>query len=130
MCGGKPTPEQKHLTESLVDVMQRLMEAIKPGVKVKVVGELGDRLSEETGYVSDVLKTNWPYYGHSNGCMWEAPYIEPRLCTDEDIFEENMVASVEGFFDAEGVGTAAFETNYIITGNGVNEITPVPHLFW
>jgi hypothetical protein len=62
--------------------------------------------------------------------MWEAPYIEPRLCRDDDLFEENMVASVEGFFTAKGVGTAVFETNYIVTGDGVEEITPVPHLYW
>ena len=130
VCGGKPSAEQKHLVESLVHVMHQLMEKIKAGVRVKEVGELGDELSRQSGYVSEVLKTNWPYYGHSNGCMWEAPYIEPRLCAPGDIFEENMVASVEGFFDAPGVGTAAFETNYIVTRTGVDEITPVPHLFW
>ena len=130
VCQSQPTAEQRHLVESLVDVMHKLMDAIKPGVKVKDVGLLGDRLSEASGYYSEVLKTNWPYYGHSNGCMWERPYIEPRLCTDDEYFHENMVASVEGFFDKPGVGTAVFETNYIITKDGVEEITPVPHLFW
>ena len=98
VCGGRPTAEQKHLTESLVDVMNQLMATIKAGVKVKEVALLGDRLSEASGYHDEVLKTNWPYYGHGNGCMWERPYIEPRLCSDDDIFQENMVASVEGFF--------------------------------
>lgn len=130
VCGGRPAPEQKRLVESLVDVMHKLMDAIKPGVKVKDVGLLGDRLSAASGYHDEVLKTNWPYYGHSNGCMWEKPYIEPRLCSDEDLFQENMVASVEGFFTSPGVGTAVFETNYIVTKTGVEEITPVPHLFW
>ena len=130
VCGGTPSAAQKRLVESLVDTMHRLMEAIRPGVKVKSVGELGDRLSRETGYYSEALKTNWPYYGHSNGCMWEAPYIEPRLCGDDDIFEENMVASVEAFFTDDEAGTAVFETNFIVTANGVDEITPVPHLFW
>ena len=130
VCGGNPTPQQKHLIETLVNVMEQLMAAIKPGVKVKTVGELGDKLSDESGYVSEVLKTNWPYYGHSNGCMWEAPYIEPRLCSDDEIFEENMVASVEAFYESEGVGTATFETNYIVVKDGVEEITTTPHLFW
>ena len=130
VCGGKPTPRQRRLVESLVEVMHKLMDSIKPGVKVKDVGLLGDRLSKQAGYYSEVLKTNWPYYGHSNGCMWERPYIEPRLCTDDDLFLENMVASVEGFFSDEEAGTAVFETNYIITKDGVEEITPVPHLFW
>ncbi len=130
VCGGTPNSDQKKLTECLVDVMHQLMAEIRPGVKVKDVGLLGDKLSKESGYFNEVLKTNWPYYGHSNGCMWERPYIEPRLCTDDELFQENMVASVEGFYTHEGVGTAVFETNYIITADGVEEITKVPHLFW
>lgn len=130
VCGGNPSTAQRDLTECLVDMMHQLMDAIKPGVKVMDVALLGDKLSEAGGYVSEALKTNWPYYGHSNGCMWEAPYIETRLCTDDDIFLEDMVASVEGFFTSDGVGTAVFETNYIITKDGVEEITPIPHLFW
>ena len=130
VCGGNPSPAQKRLVESLVGTMQTLMDAIKPGVKVKTVGEMGDQLSRETGFFSEALKTSWPYYGHGNGCMWEAPYIEPRLCTDGDLFEENMVGSVEAFFTDEEAGTAVFETNYIITKDGVEEITPVPHMFW
>lgn len=133
VCGSNPTPPQKRLVESLVNTMQSLMDVIKPGVKVKEVGQMGDDLSKAAGYYSEALKTSWPYYGHGNGCMWEAPYIEPRLCSEDDIFEENMVGSVEGFFTDENdpdTGTAVFETNYIITRNGVEEITPIPHLFW
>lgn len=130
VCGGKPKADQKHLVETMVGIMHALMKAIRPGVKVKTVGELGDKLSFASGYSNEVLKTNWPYYGHSNGCMWEAPYIEPRLCTDADVFEENMVASVEGFYTSKTAGTAVFETNYIITKTGVDEITTTPHLFW
>jgi len=130
VAGGKPTPAQKKLIESLVGVMHKLMDEIRPGVRFKDVGELGDRLSKESGYYSEQLKTNWPYYGHMNGCMWEPPYIEPRLCREDDVFQENQVGSVEGFFDCPEAGSAVFETNYIVTRDGVEEITPVPHLFW
>lgn len=130
VCGGKPNPRQRHLVETLVDMMHQLMAAVRPGVKVIDVARLGDKLSAASGYSSEVLKTNWPYYGHSNGCMWEHPYIETRLLNGDEVFQENMVASVEGFFDSKGVGTAAFETNYIVTKKGIEEITPVPHLFW
>jgi Xaa-Pro aminopeptidase len=130
VCGGKPTDGQKHLVETLVGVMHQLMDAIRPGVSVKSVGQLGDKLSEESGYMSEVLRTSWPYYGHGNGCMWEAPYIESRLVSEDVVFKENMVASVEAFYEAEGVGTAAFETNFIIRADGLEEITPVPHLWW
>ena len=131
VCGGKPSAAQKKLVEALVHTMHSLMDEIKPGVSVKKVGQLGDELSKASGYYSEALKTSWPYYGHGNGCMWEAPYIEPRLCGDDEIFEENMVGSVEAFYtDEESGNTAVFETNYIINHDGVEEITPVPHIFW
>lgn len=130
VCGGRPSRAQRKLVETLVGVMRQLMAAIKPGVSVMSVGKLGDKLSKESGYYNKVLKTNWPYYGHSNGCMWERPYIEPRLCSKDDVFVENMVASVEAFFTDKEAGTAVFETNYIVTKDGVEEITPVPHLWW
>jgi Xaa-Pro aminopeptidase len=130
VCGGKPSPEQRAMTEKLVEIMQRLMAEIRPGVRVKHVAALGDELMEKSGYISEVLKKNWPYYGHGNGCMWERPYIEPRLCSEDEVFEENMVASVEGFFDLDGVGTAGYETNYIITKQGIEVITPVRDIWW
>ena len=104
------------------------MAAIKPGVKVIDVARLGDKLSEESGYQSEVLKTAWPYYGHSVGCMWEAPYIESRICSEDDVFKENMVHSVEAFYESDEAGTATFETNFIITATGVDEITTTPHV--
>jgi Xaa-Pro aminopeptidase len=127
---GKPSAAQKKMIETLVDMMTKMMAMIRPGVKVKDVALWGDKFSAESGYASEALKTNWPYYGHSNGCMWEKPYIEPRLCTDDDVFEENMVASVEAFFDRKGVGTAGYETNYVVTKKGVEEITPVKDVWW
>lgn len=130
VCGGKPTPAQKKLVESLVNMMHKLMDEIRPGVRFKDVAEIGDRMTEESGYYSEELKTNWPYYGHMNGCMWEPPYIEPRLCNDDDVFLENQVGSVEGFFECPEAGSAVFETNYVVTKDGVEEITPVPHIFW
>lgn len=128
VCGNNPTAEQRDLLEKLVNVMRRLMDEIKPGVKVKDVALLGEELSE--GYQSEGLKTSWPYFGHSCGCMWEAPFIESRIATDDDVFLKNMVHSVEAFYELDGVGTATFETNFIIGDDGVEEITPVPHLFW
>ncbi len=130
VCGGRPAAAQRHLIETLVDVMEKLMAAIRPGVAVMDVARLADELSEQSGYQSDVLKTSWPYYGHSVGCMWEAPYIETRLCSEDDVFLEGMVHSVEAFFETDEVGTATFETNFIVTDSGVEEITTTPHLFW
>ncbi len=130
VCGGKPSKPQRRMVEALVGMMDRLLAEIRPGVSVMKVARLGDELSAASGYASEALKTNWPYYGHSNGCMWEHPYLEPRLLKGDEVFETNMVGSVEGFFDRTGVGTAAYETNYILTARGPEIITPVPNLWW
>jgi Xaa-Pro aminopeptidase len=62
--------------------------------------------------------------------MWEAPYIETRATDDVEIFEENMVASVETFLLEKGVGAAGYETNYIITKTGTEVITTTPNFWW
>jgi len=99
-------------------------------VKVKTIAQMGDELQKTSGYRSDQAKEMWPYHGHGNGCMWEAPYIETRATDDNEIFEENMVASVETFLLEKGVGAAGYETNYIITKTGTDVITTTPNFWW
>jgi Xaa-Pro aminopeptidase len=130
VCGRKPTGEQRSMLEALNGVMHAVMAEIRPGRNVREVALFADRLATESGYVSDVYKKLWPYYGHSNGCMWEPPYLEPRLLAGDEVFQANMVYSVEAFFEREGLGTAIYETNFII-GQERNEIlTPVGECWW
>jgi Xaa-Pro dipeptidase len=130
VCGGNPSKQQKKLIEACVGISETLRENIKPGVKVKTIAQMGDELQKTSGYRSDQAKEMWPYHGHGNGCMWEAPYIETRATDDNEIFEENMVASVETFLLEKGVGAAGYETNYIITKTGTEVITTTPNFWW
>ena len=127
---GKPNSAQKHLIESVVNLCEDLRSRIKPGVSVLEIAKLGERLSVESGYDADQAKEMWPYFGHGNGCMWEAPFIESRACSPDEKFEANMVASVETFLLKDGVGAAGFETNYIVTETGTELLTTTPNVFW
>jgi Xaa-Pro aminopeptidase len=129
-CGSDPTHEQRRLTEACVGLCEALRARIRPGVRVKEIAALGDQLTRESGYASDQAKEMWPYYGHGNGCMWEPPFIEVRACEDDEVFEANMVGSVEAFLSKDGVGAAGFETNYIVTDNGTEVITTSPNFWW
>ncbi len=130
VCGQKPNGEQKKLLEALNGMMHAVMDMIRPGRNIREVALLAEKLATESGYVSDLYKKLWPYYGHSNGCMWEPPYLEPRMLTGDEVFAQNMVYSVEAFFEREGVGTAIYETNFII-GRDRNEIlTPIDECLW
>jgi Xaa-Pro dipeptidase len=130
VCGGNPSREQRSLVEACVGLCEALRASIRPGVRVRQVAELGDRLTKESGYATDQAKEMWPYYGHGNGCMWEPPFIEVRACTPDEVFEENMVGSVEAFLSREGAGSAGFETNYIVTAKGTEVITTSPNFWW
>jgi hypothetical protein len=60
--------------------------------------------------------------------MWEAPYIETRACDDVEIFEENMVASVETFLE-KGVGR--LDTKRLHHNRtGTEVITTTPNFWW
>ncbi len=55
--------------------------------------------------------------------------LSQTLSVYRQVDTQGMVGSVEAFFSDEEAGPAVFETNYIITANGVEEITPIPHLY-
>jgi hypothetical protein len=48
---------------------------------------------------------------------------------EDEIFEEGMVGSAESFMTREGVGSAGWEQNYIVTRKGIDLITTTP-VFW
>ena len=131
VCGRNPSPEQKQLVEDCVRVMEEGIEApVKHGVKIADVARNAARVHEEVKTDDSVIDAEWPYYGHSNGCMWEHPLIAVDDVTEDEIFEEGMVASSEAFLNRNGVGTAMMETNWIVTRDGLEKITPLPMTFW
>lgn len=131
VCGGsRATNAQKHLVESCVGLVDKLIARIKPGVTMGEVGALGDRLVEEFGGVKDQAAEKWPHYGHGIGLFFEKPYISTVMGTEDATFEEGMAMGVEAFLTTPGVGSAGFEQNVIVTATGAELITPAPSVFW
>lgn len=111
--------------------MEEGIEApVKHGARIAEVARNAERVHKEVKTDDSVIDDEWPYYGHSNGCLWEHPLIAVGDVTEDEIFEESMVASSEAFLTREGVGTAMMETNWIVTRNGIEIITPLPMTFW
>ena len=56
--------------------------------------------------------------------------IGKNLCSDADFaLRENMVVSIEVFFQRAGVGQAGFENNVIVTRDGAELLSCTPMLF-
>ena len=130
VCGGQPTPEQRALVEDCADFVQRIIDAVRPGVRVRDVAALGNRMKADLGGGASQGGEMWPYFGHGNGSMWESPRIHATLAGPDEKFEAGMVASSELFLSRPGVGCAGIEQNYIVTDTGTEVITTSPLVWW
>jgi methionine aminopeptidase len=52
------------------------------------------------------------------------------MCESDATFDAGMVLGVEAFLVVEGVGTAAFEQNFILHDDGPEIITHSPMFWW
>ena len=130
VAGGRPSTDQQALLEANAKAVETMVATIRPGVKVRELVQLGDRLTQEFGGEESELSKQWPLYGHGNGLFFEAPTLSTRVGNDADfVLRENMVVSVEMFFSRAGVGHAGFENNVIVTAGGTELLSRTPMFF-
>ncbi len=129
VAGGRPSRPQKKLLEDSYSVTKAILEAISPGVPMKRVVAAAERRKQAIEQDEDVAAAMWPINGHSNGMMWEPPFISRVTGDDEEIWEEGMVGGAESFMGRKGVGYAGWEQNFIVTAAGVELLSKTP-VFW
>jgi Xaa-Pro dipeptidase len=130
VIGLRPTPDQKRLIESCAQMVEHLRAQIRPGVEVREIALLGQRLRREFGGPVEALESEFPVYGHGNGLFWDPPVISTCYDGKHRLFKENMVASTEAFLALPGVGGAGFEQNFIVTPTGTELLTTTPMMWW
>ncbi|MEX0807387.1 MAG: M24 family metallopeptidase [Dongiaceae bacterium] len=129
---GKPTKEQKDLILGCAGIIEGVMAAAKPGVKLHELGRIGDRLYKEAngGSVQDQAAAQWPLYGHSNDMFFTGGMFGEKTANADEYLPENSIASAEAFLTWDGVGSAGFEQNYIVTKNGPELLTRTPMIWF
>jgi Xaa-Pro aminopeptidase len=130
VAGRRPSNAQKELVETCAGIIDKLIAAIRPGVPLMQVAELGDRLMVEAGAEKDQAAEKFPLFGHGLGLFFEHPYISTGMGNPADIFEPGMVMGVEAFMGRGGVGSAGFEQNIIVTERGTELLTTTPMTWW
>jgi Xaa-Pro aminopeptidase len=127
VCSARPTTAQRKLLEANAAAVDTIVAAIRPGVMVRELVEIGDRQTAAfDGEISELAK-QWPLYGHGNGLFFEAPTISIRVGNDANfVLRENMVVSIEVFFSRAEVGHAGFENNVIVTRYGSELLSQTP----
>jgi Xaa-Pro aminopeptidase len=130
VCGGNPTDDQRSLVEDNARIIEALVDAIRPGVRVKDVALLGEKLVTEASDEKDQAAEKWPHFGHCMGMFFELPYIGAQMCGEDDVFEAGTVLGVEAFISRKDVGSSGIETNFILGEDGVELLTTSPMVWW
>lgn len=131
---GEPTADQCRLIETLTDVLDVVIEAVRPELPVRDLVAIGDQALRDAGVVSadraspGTIGASYPaHWGHGLGLGWERPW----LVADEPLtLEAGMVLAVERALTLDEVGTAAAEQNLLVTDSGYELLTCGPTGRW
>ena len=130
VVGRRPSNAQKELVETTASIVEQVIAAIRPGVRVMETARLGDRLTAEAGGEKDQAAEKFPLFGHGVGLFFEKPVVSVSMGDEKDVYEPGMVMGIEAFFARKGVGSAGFEQNVIVTDEGTELLTASPMLWW
>jgi len=115
MCG-TPTQEQKDLYEVVIQMYNRAIQAVKPGVKANEVHEIAKRVAQEAGYGEYFVHL----IGHGLGLDEHDP---PILETEPIELVPGMVHSIEPGLYKPGVGGIRVEDTVLVTDTGRKVLT-------
>lgn len=126
---GRPNEKHKKIYRVVYEAQQAIFGAIKPGATNATVFEACEAVWVKHGMDKYALRT---VLGHSFGTAgWEAPVIGDPTQTGEDFtFQPGMVFSVEPTIIIPGVpggGGVRIEDEIIVTGDGCEVATQIPH---
>jgi Xaa-Pro dipeptidase len=130
VAGSRASADQTALLENCLSIVDGVIAAIRPGMTAMELAREGDRLAKAAGSGDSQMSEQWPLYGHGIGLYWEHPYIGVTMCEPDATIDPGMALGIEAFLAVDGVGTAAFERNLIVTDEGTELITHTRMLDW
>lgn len=116
----KPTDAQLKLWEGLGSVFPLVERMSRPGVRCRDVYDAVDE------HLKSVIgKPMGHHLGHGVGLQpHEYPHMNPKW---DDVLIEGEVFTIEpGHYGAAFAGGIRLENNYLVTGDGVKNLTPYP----
>jgi Xaa-Pro dipeptidase len=118
---GKPSEEQRELMRVGQEMLERAIEAVRPGVAASDVWRASYEVAERAGMKDRI---SIPFTGHGIGLgLHEEPYIMPESST---VLEEGMVFALEPGVYAAGIGGSRPEDMILVTATGAEVLTHYP----
>jgi Xaa-Pro aminopeptidase len=137
VVGGHPSGDQLALLEGAAEIIDHIIEGIRPGVTAGDLYRRGSDWMHESGF-GDHRATQaqtgtdfnrlFPVFGHSCGVGLEPPWIVEGELT---VIEANMCLAIEAMIGRPGVGAAGCEQDLIVGDDGCEVITAeCPTRWW
>lgn len=122
---GKPTQKQKEIYNVVLEAQQKAVEFLNSKIQAgkKVTGGEVDKIARD--YIIKKRYSSIPHsLGHGIGLeVHEQPYLSPK---SEEALKEGMVFSIEPGIYIEGFGGVRIEDLYVITKDGLKQLTNAP----
>jgi Xaa-Pro aminopeptidase len=126
---GPPSPEYRRAMETAAEMHAAMLESVKPGAEVQVIGAAGMKVLHERG-MDDWSYQGGPagYAGHGIGCWLDEP---PTLKLGETTpIEPGMVLILEARLAKRGHGGAHITDPIVVTQGGAERLGSVPIATW
>jgi Xaa-Pro aminopeptidase len=130
--GDEPTDQQRALLEAVIEGVETICAAIRPGMSAGDVYQVGADWMAQSPVVASIPSEEpemegFPAVGHGLGLMWEGPWLMPGV---ERKIEAGMYLAVEILLGHPTVGGAMFEHNGLVTTDGLDVLTTARSRWW
>jgi Xaa-Pro aminopeptidase len=122
---GKAKPQQIEMLKVALEMHDRVIGAIKPGIRICDLQRIAEDIANFRGLGAYYYPTG---FGHGIGTsIAETPILFPD---NESTLEKNMVFALEPMIVIEGVGTAVFEEMILVTDGGCEVLSDATVSTW
>jgi len=121
---GEPPEEFRKIHEIALQIQQALVEQGIPGERAEAMYDTALRMAEEAGPAEGFLgyPAPVPFVGHGVGLELDEYPIVGRK--SPHVLQQGMVIALEPKFIIPGKGLAGIENSYVVTGTGMERLTP------
>lgn len=133
VIGDQPTDKQRAYLEAVIEGVEMICKAIKPGITAGKVGEVymdwveGVQVIQNFLALTEEKEEGFPAIGHGLGIGWSSPWL---MKGDETLLEPGMYLAVELFFGHESHGGFFYEENGLVTDEGFEVLTTSKKRYW
>ena len=124
---GSMPAKAMRVCRAAIEIHDRILEKVKPGVTLGELFDFSVRLAEKLGFAGSYLGTpghKVNFIGHGIGLEIVEPYIIAR--NRHDRLEPGMTLALEPKFVCENEFTAGVESVFVVTENGTRLISKIP----